>query len=205
MDFMKKRHQPSGISFEARASRTGWLRRVAAAGAVATLTVAGVAPGAMVAQDAGADASAAAETASTRLQAGSLACKGEGGWGAIVFSKKTFDCTFVTADRSFRGSYKGTITKFGLDVGVTGETALLWLVFGPAERVADNYRAGSLAGEYSGVGVEATLGAGVGANALVGGNESQFVLQPVSVQVQTGLSIAAAVQTLKLEYLGELN
>jgi hypothetical protein len=49
------------------------------------------------------------------------------------------------------------------------------------------------------------VGLGVGANALVGGGPGSFTLQPVSVQVQTGLSVAAAVQTLTLDYAGPLN
>lgn len=146
----------------------------------------------------------AAEAAS-RLQAGTLYCKGDGGWGAIITSKKTFKCTFSSSDQSVRGSYTATIRKFGLDLGVTGDTALAWLVFGPAEVVGANYIPGSLAGDYAGVGGEITLGVGLGANALLGGKGESFALQPISVQVQTGLSIAAGVQTLELKYVGPLN
>ncbi len=188
---------------EAEHGPKNWLKRVALAATIATVAT-GIGTTMSFAQEAGAQQPAGAETenAKVRLKAGTLACKGEGGWGAIVYSKKSFDCTFTTADGGTRSSYQGTITKFGIDIGVTGDTALLWVVFGPAKQVAENFQAGSLAGDYIGVGVEATAGAGLGANALVGGNESQFVLQPVSVQVQTGLSVAAAVQTFKLEYLG---
>ncbi len=146
---------------------------------------------------------AAAETGN-RLQAGSLVCKGSGGWGAIISSKKEFECTFAKADGSVRGSYKGVIEKFGLDVGVTGDTTLAWLVFGPESKVGGEYSPGSLAGTYGGIGAEVSLGVGIGANALVGKGESSFALQPVSVQVQTGVSIAAGVETLKLEYIGPL-
>lgn len=149
--------------------------------------------------------SAATAQAQSGLQAGTLVCKGDGGWGAIITSKKTFDCTFSSADRKTIGSYTGVIRKFGLDLGVTGDTTLTWLVFGPAAMVGENYVAGSLAGEYAGVGAEASLVVGLGANALVGGSEQSFALQPISVQVQTGLSVAAGVQTLRLEYVGLKN
>ena len=136
------------------------------------------------------------------LQAGVLSCKGKGGWGAIIGSRKRFRCTFASSDGSFVGHYRATITKFGLDIGVTGQTALSWLVFGPAEIVGDNYVAGSLEGAYTGVGADVAVGLGLGANALVGGGPTSFALQPVSIQVQTGVSIAAGVQTLTLEYVG---
>jgi hypothetical protein len=142
--------------------------------------------------------------AQTRLQAGTLACAGEGGWGLIITSKKTFRCTFSATDSDIRGEYVGEIRKFGLDVGVTGDTVLMWLVLGPAEKVGENYVPGSLQGEYAGIGAEASAGMGLGANALLGGGEQSFALQPVSVQVQTGLSIAAGVQTFSLEYVGPM-
>lgn len=139
------------------------------------------------------------------LQAGVLSCSGEGGWGAIIMSTKSFRCTFVSSDNSVRGRYEAVVDKFGLDLGITGKTALSWLVFGPADFVGDNYVEGSLAGRYSGVGADAAVGLGAGANALVGGGQNSFALQPISVQVQTGLSIAAGVQTLTLRYVGPLS
>ncbi len=143
--------------------------------------------------------------AQTRLQAGTLACSGEGGWGAIITSKKTFRCAFTASNGEVRGEYSGQIRKFGIDIGKTGQTALMWLVFGPEGKVDDNYAPGSLEGSYVGVGADASVGMGLGANALAGGGPNSFALQPVSVQVQTGLSLAGGVQTLDLQYVGPLN
>jgi hypothetical protein len=42
------------------------------------------------------------------------------------------------------------------------------------------------------------VGVGVGANALVGGSRNSFALQPLSVQGQTGLNVAAGVARLEL-------
>ena len=56
----------------------------------------------------------------------------------------------------------------------------------------------SLAGTYGGIGAEATVGYGIGANALIGGPRRGFILQPLSVQAQTGLNIAAGVRSLVL-------
>lgn len=139
-----------------------------------------------------------------RLQLGSLVCEGDGGWGAIVTSRREFTCTFGRADGSTRGSYLGVIERFGLDIGVTGDTTLVWVVFGPEGQVEGEFTPGSLAGQYGGVGAEASVGVGIGANFLLGRGESSFALQPVSLQVQTGISIAAGVQTLTLTYVGPI-
>ena len=144
-------------------------------------------------------------SAQSTLRAGVLVCSGEGGWGLIITSTKNFRCTFSSDNGAVRESYYGVIDKFGLDLGITGKTSLTWLVFGPAEVVGSNYAAGSLDGNYGGVGADAAVGLGLGANVLVGGRPGSFTLQPVSVQVQTGLSIAAGVQTLSLQYTGSLN
>ena len=178
------------MNFRISISSSSWLRQYAA-GLVSVVAVAAVFPG--------------AANAASGIQAGTLVCKGEGGWGAIITSKKEFKCTFGSADGTVRGSYTGVIRKFGLDLGVTGDTTLTWLVLGPATMVGDNYKEGSLAGSYAGIGAEASVALGVGANALIGGSEDSFALQPVSVQVQTGLSVAAGVQTLTLEYVGPMN
>jgi hypothetical protein len=97
------------------------------------------------------------------------------------------------------------IEKFGLDLGVTGDTTLVWLDFVPENKIGGNYTPGSLAGTYGGIGAEVSLGIGFGANALIGQGDALFAFQPVSVQVQSGLSIAAGVETLKLEYLGPVS
>jgi Protein of unknown function (DUF992) len=48
---------------------------------------------------------------------------------------------------------------------------------------------GALAGDYAGVDASATLGAGVCANALVGGFGRSLTLQPISVEAQSGLAL----------------
>jgi Protein of unknown function (DUF992) len=54
------------------------------------------------------------------------------------------------------------------------------------------------AGNYGGASAEATVGAGLGANVLVGGSDRTIALQPLSVQGQTGLNVAAGVTELIL-------
>ncbi len=70
---------------------------------------------------------------------------------------------------------------------------MAWVVFAPGV-----VGAGSLAGNYVGATAEATVGAGVGANALIGGFNSSITLQPLSIQAQTGLNVAVGVANLSL-------
>ena len=102
-------------------------------------------------------------------------------------------CVFTSA-RGHREHYYGTIRKFGLDIGATDKGVLGWDVFAPSS----GPERGALAGDYVGVDASATIGAGFGANALVGGSGRSFTLQPLSVQAQTGLALAAGVAELTL-------
>lgn len=138
----------------------------------------------------------------TRLQAGVLECRGDGGWGTIIASKKTFECVFSNLEGQAIGRYEAVVRKFGIDLGVSGATALQWAVFGPTSRVGGRYVAGSLEGEYAGIGADVSLGPGIGANALIGGGTESLALQPVSVQAGSGVNIAAGVRTLVLTYTG---
>ncbi|HEY4995167.1 MAG TPA: DUF992 domain-containing protein, partial [Aestuariivirga sp.] len=59
-------------------------------------------------------------------------------------------------------------------------------------------RRGALAGSYVGASAQATVIAGLGANVLVGGWSDSINLQPLSVQGQTGLNVAAGLASLNL-------
>jgi len=92
-----------------------------------------------------------------------------------------------------REDYDGTITKYGLDLGVVGGGLMVWAVF--TGTVAGP---GFLAGDYVGASGEATLGVGVGANVLVGGSNRTVTLQPLSVSGQIGINVALGVASLRL-------
>jgi hypothetical protein len=88
--------------------------------------------------------------------------------------------------------------RTGLDIGINQQGAITWGVFAPTR-----LRRGELAGNYVGGAASATLGFGVGANALWGGSNNTISLQPVSVQGQTGLSAAAGIASLQLLAVGQ--
>jgi Protein of unknown function (DUF992) len=130
--------------------------------------------------------------AQARVEVGVLTCTVRGGTGFIVGSTKELRCRFNKPGRD--EFYHGTINKFGLDIGTTQQSAIAWAVFAPTA----NLRPGSLNGGYGGVSAEATVGVGVGANALVGGSNKSIILQPLSVSAQQGLNLAAGIASLQL-------
>lgn len=131
------------------------------------------------------------------LKLGDLTCQSAGGAGMIVASTKHLTCIFRPADQAIPPeTYSGEITNIGIDLGVTGKTIMEWTVL--AKNNAP-YTRGSLSGSYSGVGANASFAAGLGANLLVGGTGSAFILQPLSVQVQEGVNAAVGISTLTLQ------
>ena len=126
---------------------------------------------------------------------GVLSCTVEGGIGLILGSSKDMECTFDPADGSESHHYIGSVGKLGLDIGVTNESYISWQVI-----ASGKLEPGSLEGNYVGASAQATAGVGLGANVLVGGSDKSITLQPLSVQGQTGLNIAAGIGTMKLNY-----
>lgn len=137
---------------------------------------------------------ATAHAASGRTEVGVLSCQVEGGFGLIIGSSKAMDCTFAPSGGGAREAYSGRVTRVGVDIGKTDQTVIKWAVFAPTRKPPT----GALAGSYGGVSGEVTVVGGVGANALIGGSRNTIVLQPLSAQAQTGLSIAAGIAGLSL-------
>lgn len=138
----------------------------------------------------------ASSFAASGVKIGSLNCTVAGGVGLILGSSKGMNCIFHPVS-GHAEDYTGSVTKLGIDIGVTGETYIAWAVFAPGR-----LEPGSLEGSYSGVSAEASIGLGLGANALIGGSRDSIALQPISVQGQTGLNIAAGIARMDLEYVG---
>ncbi len=136
---------------------------------------------------------AVAPAKAQNVQAGTLVCDVSGGVGLIVASQREMACTF-TNSRGELEVYTGVIRRFGLDLGATAGGQMVWSVLAPSGPFAR----GALAGNYSGASAEATVGAGLGANVLVGGSNRSFALQPLSVQGQAGLNLAVGVVDLEL-------
>jgi hypothetical protein len=139
-------------------------------------------------------ASFASANALPPVRAGILQCQGGQNVGFIVGSVTSLECVFQSEGRRPE-PYVATVRRFGLDIGVTEQTRFSWAVNAPTSRVGR----GDLAGNYGGVGANASVGVGGGGNFLLGGPGNSYALQPISLQGQTGLNVAAGVAGLELQ------
>ena len=131
--------------------------------------------------------------AQSGVAVGNLTCNVSSGWGFVFGSSRALNCTFAGAGGRYE-YYSGNIMKFGVDIGYTQGGVMIWTVVAPAANMAP----GSLAGSYAGGTASATVGVGVGANALIGGSGNTIALQPLSLEGNTGLNVAAGIGAINL-------
>lgn len=136
-----------------------------------------------------------AAAAAGQFKLGVLTCQAGVEVGLLITSGEKIRCSFVP-DKHGTEHYHGKIRKFGLDVGITAASVIIWAVLAVE---GTQYTPGALAGEYAGATAEATAVLGLGANVLVGGGSKAFILQPISVQGQAGVNLAVGVSVMHLE------
>jgi hypothetical protein len=142
----------------------------------------------------GAPAAAPASGGAT-VRAGYLTCHVAAGWGFIFGSSRSLQCAYALQP-GYTEYYTGSITKFGADIGYLSSGVIMWAVLAPTTNLGQ----GALAGHYGGATASAAVGVGAGANVLVGGFKSSIALQPVSIEGQNGLNVAAGVAELSLKF-----
>lgn len=128
------------------------------------------------------------------VETGVLECRGVS-QQYVVASITNLQCVFRSNVSGRTDAYAAVIRRGGLDIGFNHSTMLAWAVFSPTHRVGP----GSLSGVYVGASANATVGLGVGANALFGGSNRTISLQPVSIQAQSGLGAAGGISALELQ------
>jgi hypothetical protein len=129
------------------------------------------------------------------VRVGTLTCHEKAGWGFVFGSSHKVHCVFSgNADHGYPERYEGAISKFGVDVGYKSSGVIVWAVLAPT----DHLGRGDLGGHYGGATAGAAAGVGVGANVLVGGFHKSITLQPVSIEGETGLNVAAGIGELTL-------
>ncbi len=128
------------------------------------------------------------------VKLGMLVCDVSGSVGLILGGTESAACTFQGPNGV--ENYKGRITQVGIDIGVTTGAIMSWAVFAPG-----SLGRGALAGTYGGATADAAFAVGLGANVLVGGSQSSIALQPVSLEGQTGVNVAAGLATFTLQYI----
>lgn len=132
------------------------------------------------------------------VKVGVLTCHQSSGWGFIFGSTKELRCHFTNGSgREER--YVGEVQKFGVDIGYTRSAVIIWDVVAPNTGMAH----GALAGDYAGAQASVAVIGGVGANVLVGGLDRSITLQPVSIEGETGLNVAAGIGAMSLESADE--
>jgi hypothetical protein len=138
-----------------------------------------------------------ADTNNVRVKTGYLTCNEASGWGFVIGSSHKIRCTY-TSNSHHTEYYTGTISKFGADIGYLKSAVILWAVAAPTT----DLKPGALAGDYGGVQASVALGVGAGMNALLGGFDHSIALQPISVEGQNGLNVAAGIGAMSLKYVG---
>ena len=130
-------------------------------------------------------------------QSGMLRCKLNPSIGFVIFGHQSMECRFVPSNPGAPQLYEGALNTVGIDIGVVSAGGLAWAVLAPTSGVAT----GALAGEYVGASGDIALGAGVGANVLIGGSQRSFALQPVSLEGSVALDVTLGLSALQLRYV----
>lgn len=129
------------------------------------------------------------------VRVGTLTCNVSSGWGFVIGSSRDLRCTFSPSTGAPE-HYNGNVQKFGVDIGYVSSAVIVWGVIAPAGNLAP----GSIAGNYGGATASATIAIGLGANVLVGGSNNSIALQPLSIEGNTGLNVAAGIAALTLQF-----
>ncbi len=140
-------------------------------------------------------AGSAAHAAPAGVKVGILTCNVEPGWSYVVGSTRPLECSY-SPNHGHGEHYIGKVQKVGLDIGYVDGATIVWAVIAPTSDV----RPGALEGDYGGASASIAVGVGAGANVLIGGFDKSITLQPVSIEGQTGVNLAAGISSIKLEH-----
>ena len=146
----------------------------------------------------GQQALAADEVSSAGTKVGILTCKTvpNSGVNLILHSTVNVKCTFKSTAGGSVEKYKGeTGIGLGIDLNINRQETIGYAVLS-ADFKPGTYQ---LAGKYGGAGGSATVGAGIGAQVLIGGNNRSISLQPLALSASTGAGVAAGLTYLYLE------
>ncbi len=130
------------------------------------------------------------------VDAGYLTCRLTQTDAAVhLASNRNFDCTFERHRTKRKEHYRGTVRKYGVEVGLIGKRVLRWKVLKSTPR---RLKRGALAGDYRGITAETSFGSGVAVNLLSSSASGQVSLQPLTVHGQEGFNVTAGVMILTL-------
>ncbi|CCD98381.1 DUF992 domain-containing protein [Bradyrhizobium sp. STM 3809] len=127
------------------------------------------------------------------MRAGVLECEGRRTTGRLVMSQARLRCVFRSQGREPE-RYVARVRRYGLDLGLTDETRMAWAVNAPV----NDFGRSELRGRYGGVTANAAALFGFGGSFLVRDSDRAAALQPISLQGQTGLNLAAGITEVEL-------
>jgi hypothetical protein len=139
--------------------------------------------------------SAPAPAQQSGVKVGVLTCNVSSGWGFVFGSSRDLRCNYAPTSGQPE-HYTGRVKKFGVDIGYVTSAVIVWAVLSPTS----DMRPGALAGDYVGATAAASVGVGVGANVLVGGFNKSVTLQPLSIEGNQGLNVAAGIGAISLKH-----
>ncbi|MES1158531.1 MAG: DUF992 domain-containing protein [Terricaulis silvestris] len=135
-----------------------------------------------------------ANAAGAGVRVGTLTCHVAPAWGHVVASNRNMECSYQRRNHNVE-YYTGDIRRYGVDLGHTRGGTLVWAVVAPSSNVGRT----ALEGSYGGLSANAAIGVGAGAHVLVGGLDRSITLQPLSVEGNTGVALAAGVGVMRLK------
>jgi Protein of unknown function (DUF992) len=127
------------------------------------------------------------------MRAGVLECEGRRTTGKLVMSQARLHCVFRSDGRQPE-RYVAKVRRYGVDLGLTDETRMAWAVNAPI----NDFGRSELRGRYGGLSANAAALFGFGGSFLLRGSDRAAALQPISLQGQTGLNLAAGVTEVEL-------
>ncbi|MDU0956225.1 MAG: DUF992 domain-containing protein [Bradyrhizobium sp.] len=127
------------------------------------------------------------------MRAGVLECEGRRTSGKLVMSQARLRCVFRSEGRQPE-RYVAKIRRYGLDLGLTDETRMAWAVNAPV----NDFGRSELRGRYGGLTANAAALVGFGGSLLFRDSGRTTALQPISLQGQTGINLAAGVTEVEL-------
>jgi hypothetical protein len=131
----------------------------------------------------------------TKYYIGTLNCNVSGSVGLIFGSSKELSCVFVTTAGATE-TYRGSITKFGIDIGFTNAAHVLWNVYS----LGTDRSAGALGGQFVGGQQSLSAGASAGTTGLFGGRNNEIILESVAfADKNAGLNFADGVAEITLK------
>src|SRR5262245_13534073 len=121
--------------------------------------------------------------ANSPVYIGALTCNVTGSSGYVFGSTRDLSCVFLNKEGS-SATYVGKIRRFGLDVGTTRPSHVIWHVYQLAGLVGNPTSTDptALVGNYGGEQASVSAGGTAGGNWLYGGRNNQIVLQATQLR-----------------------